>query len=321
MSESVEPGDPRSVISIRGLAHRFGPRTLFEGLDLEVPGGAVFGLLGRNGSGKTTTLQMLMGLLRRQEGEIEVLGHDPAREPLEVRAKVGYVPERPKFYPWMRVGELIGFVARHRPTWDDAWATELVRRFGLDAGRRIGGLSKGENAMLALLIAVAFRPPLLVLDEPAQGLDPVARRRFFEGVLAGYGEEGGTVVISSHLIRDISTLVDHVAILGRGGLLCSASVESLRRRIRAFRVAPAGDSVEDSIRDIEGLRLLGCEQFGRQRRVVIELARPVAEGVEPGELLTRRLGGSAAVQVEAVQVEEESLDLEEIFLAFGGGDD
>lgn len=330
----TSPGKEESspVVELRGLGHRFGRHRLFEGLDLDVPRGAVFGLLGRNGTGKTTTLQLLMGLLRRQEGLVKVLGHDPAREPLAVRAQVGYVPERPRFYPWMRVGELIGFVARHRPTWDFVWAEELGELFGLDPERRIGELSKGENALLALLVAVAFRPPLLLLDEPAQGLDPVARRRFFEGVLAGYGEEGGTVLISSHLIRDISTLVDHVAILGRGGLVRSSSVETLRRDVRAFRMVatgaagndtagndpagndPAGNDPLDALGRIAGLRLLGVERFGRRQRVVVDLSGQDSSGEATAEWQTWRSAWG-----ETARIEEESLDLEEIFFALVGG--
>ena len=319
----TSPGKEESspVVELRGLGHRFGRHRLFEGLDLDVPRGAVLGLLGRNGTGKTTTLQLLMGLLRRQEGLVEVLGHDPAREPLAVRAQVGYVPERPCFYPWMRVGELIGFVARHRPTWDFVWAEELGKLFGLDPERRIGNLSKGENALLALLVAVAFRPPLLLLDEPAQGLDPVARRRFFEGVLAGYGEEGGTVLISSHLIRDISTLVDHVAILGGGGLVRSSSVETLRRHIRTFRMVADGAAGNDpasnpldALGKIAGLRLLGVEHFGRRQRVVVDLSGQDSSGETTAEWQTWRSAWG-----ETARIEEESLDLEEIFFALVGG--
>lgn len=224
------------IIRIRDLSYRYGGREALRDLSLEVPAGAIYGFLGTNGSGKSTTIRLLMGLLRRQQGDVSLLGLDPARDPVGVKAAVGYVAENQSFYPWMRVGELIAFVARYRDTWDPTLADHLLAEFALDPEARIKELSKGQRAMVALFLAVAFRPRLLILDEPTGALDLAARRRFFEGVLAEYQEDGGTIFVSSHLIQEIAGLVDHVGILDGGTLRTSAPLDELRARLRRFEL-------------------------------------------------------------------------------------
>ena len=314
MRQPGTPSDRPSVITVRDLHHRFGDHRALDGISFELPRGAVVGLLGRNGAGKTTLLRLLMGLVRRQQGEMSVLGHDPQDEPMAIKRRVGHVPETPGFYPWMRVDDLIGFVAHHRPEWDGAWAEELRRRFGIEPSRKVSTLSKGELALLALLLALGFRPPLLLLDEPAQGLDPIARERFFQGVLAGYGDDDGTVVLSTHLIGDVDALVDHVVMLDHGHVRYQGSTEALRDRVRAYRLS-ASQTAESTAEVFDPRRLshlascavLRSESAGRQSRVVIEAAAEDFEEIEA--LLTR--GGT-------LRAEREALDLEQTFVALAG---
>ena len=284
---------PEFAIRTEGLGRRYARRWAVRNLTMTVPSGAVYGLFGPNGSGKSTTLCLLIGLLRRTEGAAEVLGIDPQAAPVAVKRLVGYVGEEPGFYDWMRVGELLDFVAHHRQAWDDAYADRLRRQFGLRLEMRLGELAKGERAMVALLLALGFRPRLLLLDEPTAALDPAARRHFFEGVLEAYQEEGGTILISSHQIREVAGLVDHVGIIEGGHLLVSRPVEELRDRVRGYRLTFT-DRVPGSGLDCPGL--LGSTVAGRVTELIVELAtsddrevRRALEAYGPSRLETQAL--------------------------------
>ena len=223
------------AVRVSSVSYFFDREAVLQDLSFSVPSGSIYGLLGSNGCGKSTTVRLLMGLLRRRSGQVEVLGIDPARDPVELKHNVGYVAENPSFYPWMRVGELLAFVAGQRPNWDPEYASRLLTAFGLSVAPRIRELSKGQRALVALLLAVAFRPKLLILDEPTSALDPLARRLFLSSVLAEYQEDGGTILICSHLIHEIAGLVDHVGLLKDGRMHLSLPVDTLRASVRRFR--------------------------------------------------------------------------------------
>lgn len=294
----------QNAIQVQGLCYGYDESWGLNGVSFNVPRGSVYGFLGPNGSGKSTTIQLLMGFLESQAGSVDVLGLDPRRQPVDLKRSVGYISERQSFYDWMRVDELMAFVAHYRQEWDAAFAEHLRQRFGLDPRRPVGRLSKGEQAMVALLLALAFRPPLLIFDEPTSALDPGARRRFFEGVLAEYQEDGGTVFVSSHLIHEIAGLVDNVGILARGELLSSRTVEQFYNDIRRYRLsfteAPVGEW------DLPGQ--LTAIQDGRQVVVTIDLS--LAKEAEVQAALGSR---------RPFRIEEEKMTLEEIFLAVVDG--
>lgn len=230
--------DGQWAIETTGLARWYGRRRVVNGLDLRVARGAVYGFLGLNGAGKSTTIRMLMGLIRRHEGEARVLGLDPARKGVELKRRVGYVAEIPAFYDWMTVAEALRFTATYRrERWDWGRAEQLVAQFRLPPGERLKNLSKGQRAKTALVLALAFDPELLILDEPTSGLDPVARREFVEGILAEYQDSGKTIFISSHLVNELAGLVDHVGILHEGRLLLSARVEDFLDSVRRVRLS------------------------------------------------------------------------------------
>lgn len=224
------------AIETNGLGRRFGTKWAVRDLDLKVPRGSVFGLLGPNGAGKSTTIQMLMGLLPPNQGSARVEGHDPVTDEVAVRRRVGYVAERHGFYEWMTVDETIDLVAAYHVKWDPATRADLQAGFGLDGSARVGDLSRGMRARLALLLALSFNPDLLVLDEPTGGLDPAARRNFLESILGRYQESGKTILLSSHLLNEFSGLLDHVAFLREGRLELSVSVDELRRNVKRVRL-------------------------------------------------------------------------------------
>ncbi len=221
------------AIKAQELGHRYGNQWAVRGLDLEVPKGSVYGFLGLNGAGKSTTIRMLMGLLPMNEGEASILGYKPDKDHLKLKEVVGYVPDRGNYYGWMKVEELVGFVAHYRRTrWNHQKAQQIAKRFDIPYHQKIKTLSKGQLAKVSLLLALGFDPEVLLLDEPTGGLDPVVRREFIEGLLAEYVDEGKTILISSHLINEIAGVVDRVGILVKGKLKYNIETEALLSSVR-----------------------------------------------------------------------------------------
>jgi ABC-2 type transport system ATP-binding protein len=248
------------AIETKGLGHRFGTTWAVRELELKVPHGSVFGLLGPNGAGKSTTIHMLMGLLPPNEGSAQVAGHDPVADEVSVRQRVGYVAEQHGFYEWMTVDETVRLVAAYHMNWDDALRANLQGEFGLDGTARVGDLSKGMRARLALLLALSFDPDLLVLDEPTGGLDPAARRHFIETILGRYQESGKTILVSSHLLNEFSGLLDRVAFLRDGRLELSLPLDELRAKVKRVRLIYEGGIPEGlAVPGARSLRLNGRE--------------------------------------------------------------
>jgi ABC-2 type transport system ATP-binding protein len=224
MTTSIQDGP---AIELAGLTKRFGRTLAVNDLSLTIPRGSTFGLLGPNGAGKSTTIKMLMGLLSITAGEARVLGIDVQTDATQVKQRVGYVPEAHHIYRWMRVGEVLGFCKSCFHTWNDQTCQEMVALFGLDLEKKVKHLSKGMLVKLALLLAVAHEPELLLLDEPLSGLDPIAREEFLDGVLRTICDRGQTVLISSHMLDDVRRLADTVGILHEGKLLLHGNLDAL----------------------------------------------------------------------------------------------
>jgi len=216
------------VISVSGLSRRFGSKIALDGVSLELPRGAVYGLVGANGAGKTTLIRHLLGLLRAETGAVRVLGLDPVQEPVAVLSRIGYLSEENDLPGWMTVDELLRYTRAFYPTWDDAYAAELQESFALDPGTRIRNLSKGEKARAGLLVALAHRPELLILDEPSSGLDPIARRDILGAVLRAIAHEGRTVLFSSHLLDEVEEVADHVTMISRGRIVLSGPLDDIK---------------------------------------------------------------------------------------------
>jgi ABC-type multidrug transport system ATPase subunit len=225
------------AVVTRGLTKRFGDQTALDDVALQVPVGAVYLLVGPNGAGKSTTLKVLLDLVRADQGAAEVFGLDARARAPEVRANIGYVPERPDWgYGWMRVGRLLEHHALYYPTWDAAYAAILAQKFELRLDRKMGVLSKGQARRVHLTMALAHRPPLLLLDEPTDGLDPLMRDETL-GVLADHlAESETTVVISTHHVEEVERLADHVGVMRNGTLRAQMSREELHAGLRRYRI-------------------------------------------------------------------------------------
>ncbi len=216
------------VIVISELSRRFGARTALASVSLSMPRGSVYGLVGANGAGKTTLIKHLLGLLRAESGSVRVFGLDPVADPVGVLSRIGYLSEENDLPGWMRVDELIRYSRAFYPAWDDRYADQLRQTFALDPGATIKSLSKGQKARAGLLISLAYRPELLVLDEPSSGLDPIVRRDILGAVLRTIADEGRTVVFSSHLLDEVEQVADHVTMINGGRIVLSASMDEIR---------------------------------------------------------------------------------------------
>ena len=225
-----------NAIEIRGLAWRPGKSFAIQGLDLSVPTGSIYGFLGPNGSGKTSTIRLMMGMAKPGAGEIRVLGGRVPRDLPETLSRTGYVPEKPHLPPGFTVAEAIRFHGAFFPSWDPRWAERLRELFRLNNDTRFARLSKGERGKLLILLALAQRPELLILDEPTDGLDPVVRRDVLAALLDHVSDTGSTVFISSHLVHELERFCDWVGVLDDGRLLAEMPMEAFKNEIKRIRV-------------------------------------------------------------------------------------
>jgi ABC-2 type transport system ATP-binding protein len=262
------------VVSLRHLRKSFGSKTVLEDVTLEVPRGQTFALLGRNGAGKTTLIRILLGLIPADGGAARILDRDPATEPIELRRRVGYLAEDQVMYGWMTPIELCRFLEPFYPTWDMRMAQDYLERFEVPWHERIRQLSKGQTVKLGLAVALAHRPELAILDDPAIGLDPIARKEFNRELIEHLQAEGRTVVYSSHLLDEVEAVADSVAILHNGRIARHAPTEVLREEIKQI-VLPL-DAV-DSVQPPAGL--LDVRRHDDRIVVTVDRAGPFIEAL------------------------------------------
>jgi ABC-2 type transport system ATP-binding protein len=255
-----------AVIQIDGLTRRFGSTMAVDGLDLTVEQGQVFGFLGRNGAGKTTTIKSLLGLLRPTSGMVRVLGLNPAADGVELKQRIGYVPETPQLYPWMRVREMVRFTSRFYAGWNDAHVAALLDQFALDPECKVKNLSRGMGAQLALVLAMGHDPELLILDEPATGLDVLVRRDFLESIVRVIQQQGRTVLLSSHMVHEVERVADRVAVIEGGKLLACQDTDSFKGRVKKVLVRLSNEE-ESGLRGVAGVSEI--EGSGDRRLVTI----------------------------------------------------
>jgi ABC-2 type transport system ATP-binding protein len=225
------------VIATEGLTRRFGRLEAVDHLTLHVPAGSIFGLIGPNGAGKTTTLKLLMNIIRPTGGRAHVLGVDSQRLGPAEFAQIGYVSENQQMPDWMTVQQLLAYCKPFYPTWDDRLSARLIDVMALPLDRKIRHLSRGMRMKAALVSSLAYRPKLLILDEPFSGLDPLMRDEFVQGVLELAGEGGWSAVISSHDLDEIEPLIDWVGYLRDGQLAFSEAITGLQARFRQIDVS------------------------------------------------------------------------------------
>ncbi len=233
-----------NIIETNQLSRRYWRTEALRGLTLAVPAGSVFALLGSNGAGKTTTIKILMNLLSPTGGKARVLGVDSHRLGERERAQIGYVSENQKLPMWMTVRQLLDYCRPFYPTWDRTLEARLLAQFELPDDRKLKHLSRGMLMKASLLSSLAYRPKLLVLDEPFSGLDPLARDDFVRGILEASELGDWTVLVSSHDIEEVERLADHVALLETGRLRFSETTENLLGRFRRVDVTLSGGPAE-----------------------------------------------------------------------------
>ena len=218
-----------NIVEISNLSRRFGAKLALDDVDFRVPAGSVVGLVGENGAGKTTLIKHILGLLKAQTGSVRVFGLDPVSEPVRVLSRIGYLSEEPDMPGWMRIHELLRYIAAFYPTWDSVYAEELRKEFDLDPRAKVKHLSKGQRARAGLIIALAYRPELLLLDEPSSGLDPIVRRDILGAIIRTIADEGRTVLFSSHLLAEVERVSDQVAMIRSGQILFCDSMERIKQ--------------------------------------------------------------------------------------------
>ena len=235
ISASIASAPP--VLEVRGLRRHFGKVPAVDGIDLNVHEGEIYGFLGVNGAGKTTTIRLLLGIIAAEAGTISLLGETTRRTSVAQKRRIGYVSQEQNFYPWMTGRTLGKFVGAFYPTWDAAEFTRLLAVLEVPGDRRVSQLSGGMRAKLALALALAPRPAVLILDEPTAGLDPLARREFMQLIVAQARQHRRTTFFSSHLIDEVERCADCVGIIHDGRMRFEGSLESLRTTVRRVRVA------------------------------------------------------------------------------------
>lgn len=287
------------AIETSGLTKLYGKKRAVDYLKLQVPTGSVFAFLGRNGAGKTTTIRMLLNLLDRTSGEVNVLGLDPIRSDIEIKRRVGYVAEGQRMYDWMTVSQIAWFCAGFYPTWDDAYTSELMKQLDLRPEDKLKNLSRGTQAKVALMLAMAHRPELLILDEPTAGLDVVVRRDFLEGVIDLIQQEGRTVFFSSHLVHEVERVADWVGIIDGGKLIVCKPMEELKASVK--RICLTFEGTPPKL-DLDGL--IGIESAGRQTRLTVN------------SFSDKTLGQLKRYNPRSVEVQD--LSLEDILVALVG---
>jgi ABC-2 type transport system ATP-binding protein len=286
----------------------FGREQVLRGLSFEVHPGEIYALLGRNGTGKTTAIRVLLGFIEPDVGASEVLGCPSRQLTPDLRDRIGYVSEGHVLYRWMTVSDVLRFEKGTRNRFDSALAEHTVKRLGLAPKQRVGRLSRGQRAQLALAVTMATRPDVLVLDDPAMGLDAVMRREFLEAMIDVLGDEHRGVLFSSHILSDVERIADRVGILSEGRLIVDATLEDLKRRVQKRRARFAGSKVPElpgllrarRVRDGLDLLLLDIdsERETALARTFDDLSQPSTPNLE--ELFLDLMGDEAGTPAEQV---------------------
>ena len=287
-----------TVIHTDRLTKYFGPKCALRGLSLEVPCGSVFGFLGRNGSGKTTAIRLMLGLIEPTRGGATLLGHDSEQLPDDIRAKIGYMPEGHPVYGWMKAKDAGRFQRGTYPKWNEALFNAVLDHFRIGPNDKAKHLSRGMRAGLCLALTLATEPELLILDDPALGLDPVARHAFLESMVYVTRQQNATIFFSSHLLSDVERVADRIAVLDHNILKACCSIETFRQQVR--QVVLRFDGEPPPPPEVPGL--LHSVRLGNELKLTLVNA--------DGEV------DEALRHVGATSVEPIPLGLEEAFLAY-----
>ena len=294
----------RPILEVERLTIRYGRLTAVEHLSLAVPQGSVYALLGRNGSGKSSTVRCLLGQQRATAGRARLLGLDAWKHRRTIMTSVGVVAETPNLPPEMTADRLERFMARVSASWDRAKYDSRLERFGVPRRTRFDRLSKGQQRQLSLTAAISTSPQLLILDDPTLGLDAVARRELFEELVGELADCGTSVFITTHDLAGVEGIADHIGIIKDGRLLIDEELETMKNRFRRLEFSS----------DEEGLREVVAAEMQPLRSAVAGDGYVVVGGFNEGAL--SRVGQAEP----AGQVAAQPMSLEEIFVALCGED-
>lgn len=295
-----------AALEISGLTVRYGKLTAVEEVSLEVPKGSVYALLGRNGSGKSSTVRCLLGQRRASAGTARVFGLDAWKKRTSIMDLIGVVPEQPDIPPESNAEALSRFMVRVTPRWRSAEFFSRLENFGIPRRRRFDKLSKGQQRQMALALALATSPKLLVLDDPTLGLDAIARRELFEELIGDLADRGTTVFLTTHDLAGVEGIADRVGVLNSGSLLVDEGLEELKARFCSLTLAPPTDIGFEAIAEsLHHLGLVSLERSSNAIEAVVEEFSEVGFGKFRDE-----------VSVEVLKVQ--SLPLEEIFITLCG---
>jgi ABC-2 type transport system ATP-binding protein len=263
------------VIETSGLNKDYGGVEAVRGLNLQVPAGSIYGLLGRNGAGKTTTIKVLLGMAHPTSGVARVFGlaADVPQASVEIRQRTGFVSEDKDLYDSMTVEQMVRFTAAFFPRWRGDLASRYLRLFELPSDRKVGALSRGTRAKLALLLALCRGAELLMLDEPTSGLDPAVSEEVLQALVRHVATEEITVFLSSHRIAEVDQIADHIAIIDQGRTAVAGALDDIRGSYRRIQLVFDGDAPEPS------LRAEGVVRVQRRGRVLTIIASRGADAV------------------------------------------
>jgi ABC-2 type transport system ATP-binding protein len=262
-----------TALEARGLGKQYGRRWALTDCTLEIPEGRVVGLVGPNGAGKSTLLNLAVGLLAPTTGHIAVLGGTPADGPAQL-AKVGFVAQDTPLFSGLSVGDHLRFGAHTNPGWDAGFAARRVARIGLDPGQKAGKLSGGQRAQLALTLAIAKRPRLLILDEPVASLDPLARREFLQDLMEAVSEHEVSVILSSHLVSDLERVCDYLVVLASSRVQVASDVDALLASHHRL-IGPRRDLAQMPA----GQDVIEASHTDRQSTLIVRTSGPVLDPV------------------------------------------
>ena len=228
MQTWTTPATTEPLLQAQTLGKRYAKRAVLDDVSLTVEPGCILGLVGRNGAGKSTLLECLLGLRKADTGQTLLFGKPAQHINDSDKKRLGYVPQKPDGFDWMRINQMLGLVAGLYPRWDQSLVQRLLNSAALDGHRRLVTLSPGERQQVAIIRALAPRPQLLVLDEPASALDPVARRTLLREIVDLALEEGTTIVFSTHIISDLERIASHIALLHQGQMRLHTSLDDIK---------------------------------------------------------------------------------------------
>jgi ABC-2 type transport system ATP-binding protein len=294
MAESI-------IIETVGLKKQYKDVTALDGLGLAVPAGSIYGLLGRNGAGKTTAIKILMGMVRPTAGHAGVFGlaASQSQASVAIRQRTGFVSDERDLYDFMTVAQLIAFTASFFPHWRPDMAKRYVRSFDLPESRMVKSLSRGERTKLALLLSFCRGAELLILDEATSGLDPAAAEEVLQALVGHVAGEGATVFFSSHQIGEIEQIADHVAIIDRGRTVLEGGLDDLRESYRRIELVFDGDAPAVHFRSP------GVARVERKGRMLTVLASTGAERI----IEEARALGSVSAEARSVTLKELFLEI------------